>query len=209
MALGLLPWVTEFFPDADGNPLSGGFVYFTIAGTDTPQDTFADSDGSAPSTNPNPIELDANGRPPDPIFILPTGYRVRVTDADDVQQWTFDDVSSPGDVFAANFGTVMAEGGRDVNSGYLQLLTDHTITTDQTDATNPFILTLLAVASVTMDLTIVHFGSGALSIVPNGSDTVMGVAAAYSVAAGTTPDFPSITLRPDGSSNWLVVARAN
>lgn len=207
----LLPWVELRFLDDDGNPLAGGFVYFYIAGTSTPQDTYSSSALTAPSVNPNPIELDANGRPPDPIFLLPTGYDVEVKNADDVLQYTIPDLCDPGQVFAANFGSVSAEGSRDVNSGYTQLATDRTVTTDATDATNPFVFNLLAASSVTVDLTIVHFGTGALSVTPNGSDTINGVAAAYSVAAGTSPDFPSITLRPDGelSSNWLVVARAN
>lgn len=48
------------FQDADGNPLSGGFIYTYAAGTDTPKATFTTQAANIEQTNP--IELDDAGR---------------------------------------------------------------------------------------------------------------------------------------------------
>ena len=41
-------------------PLNGGKVYFYVAGTSTPQDTYTDSTGK--TANANPVILDSAGR---------------------------------------------------------------------------------------------------------------------------------------------------
>ena len=46
--------------DNDGNPLSGGKVYFYSAGTSTPLDTYTSS--ALTSANANPVVLDSAGR---------------------------------------------------------------------------------------------------------------------------------------------------
>jgi hypothetical protein len=49
----------QFF-DTNGNPLALGNLYYYIAGTDTPQDTYSNSAGAI--TNTNPVVLDGSGR---------------------------------------------------------------------------------------------------------------------------------------------------
>jgi hypothetical protein len=49
----------QFF-DANGAPLALGNIYYYVAGTTTPQDTYADSAGTV--VNTNPIILDGSGR---------------------------------------------------------------------------------------------------------------------------------------------------
>ena len=49
----------QFF-DGNGNPLALGSLYYYIAGTTTPQNTYSDSAGAIPNTNP--IVLDGSGR---------------------------------------------------------------------------------------------------------------------------------------------------
>lgn len=49
----------QFF-DANGAPLAVGNLYYYVAGTTTPQDTYSDSAGTV--TNTNPIVLDGSGR---------------------------------------------------------------------------------------------------------------------------------------------------
>ncbi len=49
----------QFF-DANGAPLALGNLYYYVAGTTTPQDTFSDSAGTV--VNTNPIVLDGSGR---------------------------------------------------------------------------------------------------------------------------------------------------
>lgn len=49
----------QFF-DANGLPLALGNLYYYVAGTTTPQDTYSDSAGTIMNTNP--IVLDGSGR---------------------------------------------------------------------------------------------------------------------------------------------------
>ena len=55
--------------DMDGEPLSGGVLYFFTAATTTPQSAFQDTGLTIPW--PNPITLDASGRIP--MFYLADG----------------------------------------------------------------------------------------------------------------------------------------
>ena len=67
--------------DMDGNPLSGGKLYFFAAGTTTPQNAFQDVLLTIP--HPNPIILDASGRVP--MFYLADGnIKIRLADENDV-----------------------------------------------------------------------------------------------------------------------------
>ena len=49
----------QFF-DANGNPVALGNLYYYVAGTSTPQDTYSNSAGTI--TNTNPVVLDGSGR---------------------------------------------------------------------------------------------------------------------------------------------------
>lgn len=75
--------------DANGDPLAGGMVYSYLAGTVTPASTYADRDETTP--NANPVVLDANGAA-DIYLATGTVYKLIVTDADDVVQYTVDNV---------------------------------------------------------------------------------------------------------------------
>lgn len=76
--------LNRVFTDADGAPLAGGKLYFYAAGTSTPKDTFTDSALTPGQENPNPIILNASGFADDPIYGSAAGYKVDLTDADDV-----------------------------------------------------------------------------------------------------------------------------
>ena len=56
------------FVDSNGNPLSGALLFTYLAGSTTKKTTYKDSAGAASHTNP--IVLDANGRPPNPIWLI-------------------------------------------------------------------------------------------------------------------------------------------
>ena len=206
MALGLIPWIPMQFFDADGHPLSGGKLFTYEAGGVIPQATYSDASGAAPSVNPNPIELDVDGRPPDSIFVLPTGYHYVVTDADDVPLYDVDDVSDPGTVFAANMGTILFAGQKDISDGALMVATDRLVTTDAAETTDPSTFQLLAAADVTMPLTFKNFSAVVWSLEPDGADTIEGIAAAYDVPAAASPNFPAVTLYSDGVSGWQIVS---
>lgn len=75
----------------DGTPLVGGKVYTYAAGTTTPQTTYTDSTATTP--NENPIILDARGEAN--IWLGAASYKFRLTDENDVDIWTVDNVAPP------------------------------------------------------------------------------------------------------------------
>ncbi len=97
MSASLLPTIQQWF-DANGNPLSNGKVYTYIAGTSTPKTTWADYDKNA--TNTNPVILDAAGRAQ---IWGDGGYKIVVTDENDVVIDTQDDVFAFGNTVSGNF----------------------------------------------------------------------------------------------------------
>lgn len=96
MPAALLPWVKPQFSDAAGVPVASGSLYSFVAGTTTPQPTYSDVDLTI--ANANPIVLNAAGQSATSIYLLPTGYKFRLDDADDVTLWTVDDVSTVPDI---------------------------------------------------------------------------------------------------------------
>jgi hypothetical protein len=75
----------------DGTPLVGGKVYTYAAGTTTPQVTYTDSTGGTP--NENPVLLDSRGEAN--IWLGASAYKFRLTDENDVEIWTVDNVAPP------------------------------------------------------------------------------------------------------------------
>jgi hypothetical protein len=199
-----LRWVNLQFTDEDGNPLAGGKVYSYEAGTSTAAPLYTDVDYFIPYSNP--IILGDDGRPSGAVFMLPQGYKIEVYDADDVLQYTLDDISDPGAVFAENFGIVMSEGGKEQASGYEVQTDDRLVTMDSTGGADPCLVNLPASADATQQVTIKNLGTEPLAVTPNGDDTIEGIADPYTVPAAATPVFPSITLVPDGVSGWWIVA---
>jgi hypothetical protein len=86
----LLPVPRQRYFDDNGDPLSGGKLYTYIAGTTTPLATYVDASGDTPNTNP--IILDSNGECD--VFVGSSVYKFVLTDADDVIQWTRDNISA-------------------------------------------------------------------------------------------------------------------
>jgi len=64
------------------NPPALGFLYAYAAGSLTPQDTFANS--SLATANVWPIQLDADGNSPTPVFLGPFIYKFDLQDSDHV-----------------------------------------------------------------------------------------------------------------------------
>jgi len=72
--------------DDNGDPLSGGFIYFFISGTSTPKNTYSDSALTIPNTNP--VELNARGE----ANVYGSGqYKVVLNDSDGVQIYSSDE----------------------------------------------------------------------------------------------------------------------
>lgn len=82
--------------DNNGLPLSGGLVYWYIAGTTTPVIVYSESSGSVAS--PNPVVLDTRGEPTNPIW-LQTGsvYKAVLNDSLGNLLRTVDNISGVND----------------------------------------------------------------------------------------------------------------
>lgn len=104
MATLYTPHFIQFFDD-DGEPLAGGKLYTYAAGTSTPKDTYTDAGGG--TANANPVVLDASGRA---TVFLSGSYKFKLTDADDVEIETTDNVSA--------FATSISGGVSDITSDY-------------------------------------------------------------------------------------------
>lgn len=90
----LTPTPKQQFFDSSGNALVAGKVYTYAGGTTTPIATYTSQ--AATSANTNPIILDAQGRCE--IWLQPTlSYKYVVTDANDVVQYTVDNIVVPPD----------------------------------------------------------------------------------------------------------------
>jgi len=204
MAAALLPWVKPQFTDAAGDPVPSGKLYSFVAGLATPQPTYSDVDLTI--ANANPTLLNAAGQSPTSIYLLPTGYKFRLDDANDVTLWTVDDVEDVGAVFAAGLGRALTSGAKAVVSGYTTVATDRLVTVASSGGADPCVINLLPAATATQPLTIKNTGDLAVSVTPNGSDTLDGAAAAYTLPGATSTTQPSLLLVPDGVSTWYILA---
>lgn len=80
MAVKLSPLLNEPQIDSNGNPLSGGFIYWYLAGTTTPANTYTDSTGGTPQSNP--VVLNTYGVAANPIWLTDgTAYKAVVKDS--------------------------------------------------------------------------------------------------------------------------------
>jgi hypothetical protein len=111
-----------------------------------------------------------------------------------------------GAVAAAGFGTAMTAGGKDVTSGYTVLTTDRLVTVASTGGADPCIINLPPCSDATQPVAIKNTGTIALSVVPNGSDSLEGAAATFTVAAASGTTRPTIWLAPDSVSAWHILA---
>lgn len=108
----LTPTPKQQFFDSSGNALVAGKVYTYAGGTTTPIATYTSQ--SATSANTNPIILDAQGRCE--IWLQPTlAYKYVVADANDVVQYTVDNILVPPDELS--FGSPPPIGDVSPNTG--------------------------------------------------------------------------------------------
>lgn len=85
----LLPPPKQQFLDSNGDPLSGGKLYFYEPGTSTPKSVYSSSNGTTALANP--VILDSAGRA---SVWLDGFYKVTLKDSSDVEIYTTDNVSS-------------------------------------------------------------------------------------------------------------------
>lgn len=205
----LLPWVELRFlkVTADGLvPNAGGFCEFRATDLTTPQDTFSDSDLTTP--NENPIELDDEGRPPDPIYLSPLGYSVYVYDSDNVLLYSIPFVEDVGSAFLSTQANIQTEGTVATSSPYTVQATDNTVIVDS--ATTPFVVQLPAAADRGTPLLIKNISLGVtVRVTPESPETIDSVAAYVELAAFVAPPAPLMMLLSDGVSAWIIASYYN
>jgi hypothetical protein len=108
----LTPTPKQQFFDSNGDPLVLGKVYTYAGGTTTPITTYTSQ--AADTANTNPIILDSRGMAN--IWLQPTiAYKYVITDANDVLQYTTDNILVPVDNLS--FGSPPAIGDVEPDSG--------------------------------------------------------------------------------------------
>jgi hypothetical protein len=175
----LLPWLSRQFLDDNGDPLSGGSIVPFVAGSDpgTPKLLYADADLTTPLATT--VVLDTAGRVT--AFMASGGYDFEVYDSDDVLQYTVLGVEDIGLTWLSTIGQQFATGSKSVTSGYTILDTDQLVTVDTTSGAAT--INLLPAADYGLVLTIKNMGANTVAVTPDGSETIDGVASAFSIAS--------------------------
>jgi hypothetical protein len=128
------------WPDDDGVSLAGGKLYFYEAGTTTLKDTYTSK--SLGTAQANPVILDADGRPTNPIW-LDGEYKYKVTNSVGVTiGLVIDNLNAETASDIVETGVVPPNGSFEVDSNAdgtpdgwtLTRLTDATIAIDTTDS---------------------------------------------------------------------------
>jgi microcystin-dependent protein len=103
MAVNFSPWGNQQFVDDAGDPATGWKVYSYAAGTSTPLATYTDSGGGTAQSNP--IIINSLGFPTvGQIWLTESiGYKLVLTDENDVVQKTEDNITGVAIVSAASF----------------------------------------------------------------------------------------------------------
>lgn len=107
-----VPLVKSQYFDQNGHVLSNGCIFTYISGTSTPLATYTDFGGL--TANPNPVVLDASGRPPNDIW-LTGGSAYRIT------------LVTQGGVKCATGAQIWSEDG--ITVGFASLLNSNNVWT--------------------------------------------------------------------------------
>lgn len=121
--VNLAPTLWQRFSDSNNVLLAGGKIYSYVAGTNTPSATYTDSTGVTPNTNP--VILDAAGYCN--LWLGNGAYKFVLTDANDNQLKTIDEVQAPGSTSSG--GAPVTQTLVDNQSAYANitnLIIDHT-----------------------------------------------------------------------------------
>lgn len=172
--------------DNNGDPLVGGKLYTFEAGTTTPKITYTTEDET--TANTNPIILDANGYAD--VWLIDGAYKFRLDDANDVVQWTVDDIiGETSSAFGSNFVT------QSTNLNVTTAFNNNVII-----CTAPLTLTLLTAASAGEGFYILvkNTSAGNVIIDPDGSETING-ASTFTLEAGQ-----SVSVNCDGTQWWTL-----
>lgn len=214
--LPLCPWVEQRFGLVSVSgylPNALGLVHTFSQGTASDKDTYT-GHSTADPVHTNPIELDADGRPPSPIY-LHGAYTFEVCDENDDPLYSVDYVADVGALYAQSYGAGQAVGSSGITtSPYVVLATDRTITIDST--TNPFIVTLPDVTTWQFPLFVMNQSDsvtgGTVRLTPQAGQTInFGIqgTAYFALPTATTVIRGWALCYPDAAeSNWNVFSNA-
>jgi hypothetical protein len=194
----LLPNPNIQFFDANGDPLASGTLTFYVAGTSTLQDTYSDSDLTTP--NSYPITLNSAGRAANPIYLAANGYKVVLKDSAAATIWTRDNVQG-WNVFPTTWGTLLGTAVTYTNGQTIAATTRLALIDSSSGATTVY---LPASADADQPLCIKNMGANAVTVTPDGSDTIDDSLTSFTIVAASSPTFPTIELAPDGVSGWYI-----
>lgn len=111
-------WPNTFSVDAGGVPRVGAKLAFYATGTNTPQNTYADSALTVP--NLNPLIADADGQFGNIFLVASPNYRVVLSDSSDVVIWDMDPIGPSVSVGGGTpAGMISAYGGSTAPTGWL------------------------------------------------------------------------------------------
>jgi hypothetical protein len=195
------------FLDSNGVPLAGGMLYYYDAGTQTPQNTYLDSSGV--TTNTNPVVLNSAGRLAAPVYLGSNAdYKETLTDANGVTQpsWPADNIPRAQAAAATITGferLYLPFVQVSAASSPVSVLTTLAGYGYEIDATSGAIEMDLPAATAISNGTGYFFKrmdgtSYAVTIKPNGTDTIDGVNASIIVPGGDN----GVYLVSDGAQ-WL------
>lgn len=171
MAAGYFP-IEQFF-DNSGDPVASGFVYTYEPGTTTAKTAYTDQ--ALTIAHANPIALDANGRPPSPIWLSGETKVICKTAALAQVGLTYDNMNAD----QSGLG-----GWSTKNSGVLTKTATYSVAAADDGklivATSGTWGLTTAVAAATMGdgftIEFYNAGTGVIGFDPNGSETVNGLA---------------------------------
>ena len=198
----LLPWLDRQFHDLNGDPLAAGYLMPFVAGTGTFKPLYADA--LLTTQLPPSVLLDDEGRVT--AFLGSGGYDISVYDADGVLQYVLEGIEDYGATQIGQLGVNLAQGSSLVTSGYTVLATDTLVTVNSTGGPTPCVVNLPDCTEHPLLLTVKNMGTIALALTPFSVQTIDGVNSAYTIAAASGAQKPSVFLANDGVSSWWILA---
>lgn len=188
--------------DSNGNPLSGGKLYFYDTGTSTPKNTYSDNGLTTP--NANPVVADSAGRF-GPIFLTSGNYKAELRTSADVVIWTEDPVEgTPGSstLGATTFTGAITMSSAAINeTARLSIASAGTVNIGAAAANSILITgttTITAFDNVAAGRRRSVTFAAALTLTHNGTSLILPGGANITTAANDTAEFLSL-----GSGNWL------
>lgn len=166
--------------DENGAPLDGGKLYTYEAGTSTPKVTYTTA--TEETENTNPVILDNEGYAD--VWLGSGGYKFVLTDKNDVEQWTEDNIDGGA---ASGFASVVVER----SSGF-------SLTTNEQNyvivCTAALTVSLMAAATAGDGFVsvIINNSNGNVTLAADGSDLIDGAATLV------VPSGASVTLYSNG-----------